>query len=911
MRRGASITCVALTFGCVSACHRGANEQRTSTPLRADFAGCVAVQEGPICELPEDGTLRLWIEGPADVALHAEGPLTPLRVVPIANGTLYWVKVPASATSLIASRQSGEFKYEFRLTLVRAPISGLLSEARALRKKGELEKAATLLEAQIAGLNEPERARAMSLLARVELALGHTGASVTLFRESIRQHHALRRVSDEANDSFALAFALAHAFRFSEAREVLAQAEGAYVKYPEGGVNAEYYQGVLARQTGDLLGAIEHDRQVRDRASALGDARLERAARQAMALTVWDMGRASETIAELEALAESPDAEPCERAQLLSNLGYYALRWREDSAVDSREKKPNPEAWLEGALRVYREACAMPRGEADVFVHLAFAALAKGDAERARAHLAESKQRVREPDTLLALEWLELEARVFLLQHVSLRAVPLFERQATLARAGMAYAAWWRALVGKAEALELAGNVQGALVSYADAENVLEENAVAIPSTEGRDVFLGGRERSARGRVELLLRTKRYDEALSAARRARARSITALERHDRIARLAGAELREWEDAMGAYRRAREELDREAAQDWQIPPSELKAVLARRAARDAEIRRALGKAFALLERGSGRENAQRSAKRPAEGEVLLAYFPVRQGWAGFAADVHTTLAARLGPIDLKSTPLSESLLVPFRTLLDHAERIRVLPYGILRDVDFHALSWNGDALVAHAPVEYALDVHPSPSRTEARSLVGRALVLADPMGNLPAAEHEAALVGSALRDAGAVSVRTLRGRTANRASVWSALIEADFFHYAGHGLFAGRGGWESALLLASGGRITVGDILALPRVPEHVVLSGCETARSSRDAPEEGLGLANAFVAAGATSVIASTRVLDDAFASEWIDALYRALSSQDNEDDAAALRRAALEVRSRGGDWSAFRAVVP
>src|SRR6185295_13907303 len=104
------------------------------------------------------------------------------------------------------------------------------------------------------------------------------------------------------------------------------------------------------------------------------------------------------------------------------------------------------------------------------------------------------------------------------------------------------------------------------------------------------------------------------------------------------------------------------------------------------------------------------------------------------------------------------------------------------------------------------------------------------------------------------------------------------------HYAGHGAFSGFGGWESSLLLAEDTRLTLGDLLALERVPSRVVLSGCETGRSSTETSVESLGLAHAFLLAGSREVVASTRPADDRTVPAFFADLYRRL---DREPDLA------------------------
>ena len=62
---------------------------------------------------------------------------------------------------------------------------------------------------------------------------------------------------------------------------------------------------------------------------------------------------------------------------------------------------------------------------------------------------------------------------------------------------------------------------------------------------------------------------------------------------------------------------------------------------------------------------------------------------------------------------------------------------------------------------------------------------------------------------------------------------------------------------------------LGDLLAAPAVPELVVLSACEAAGAAAGTPSV-MGLAQAFVAAGAGAAIAPTRAVGDADARRFV-----------------------------------------
>ena len=150
---------------------------------------------------------------------------------------------------------------------------------------------------------------------------------------------------------------------------------------------------------------------------------------------------------------------------------------------------------------------------------------------------------------------------------------------------------------------------------------------------------------------------------------------------------------------------------------------------------------------------------------------------------------------------------------------------------------------------------------------------------------------------------------LEGRAATAVRVRDALPGLAFLHYAGHGVFAGREGAESALPLAEGGALTVGDILALRGAPAQVVLSGCEAGRILGARDEGAAGIASAFVIAGATEVVAPVRIVDDRAASALAGDLEGALAGDGKHDLVAALKIAQERaIRDGRVGWESFRA---
>jgi CHAT domain-containing protein len=206
-----------------------------------------------------------------------------------------------------------------------------------------------------------------------------------------------------------------------------------------------------------------------------------------------------------------------------------------------------------------------------------------------------------------------------------------------------------------------------------------------------------------------------------------------------------------------------------------------------------------------------------------------------------------------------------------------------------------------------PVVYGLDL----SRRDAARGTD-AVVVADPTGDLPAARVEAERVIAMLRARGGAP-RLFSQREADLARVRPALEGASSFHFAGHASAGGHDGSLSALLFADGARLEVTDVLALEHPPNHVILSACEASRDERSEVAT-LGLAQAFVVAGSSSVLAADTRVPDAVALAVGVAVHEHLGPE--SDLATALTRALrdpsapLSARMRAESVS-FRVIAP
>jgi CHAT domain-containing protein len=318
---------------------------------------------------------------------------------------------------------------------------------------------------------------------------------------------------------------------------------------------------------------------------------------------------------------------------------------------------------------------------------------------------------------------------------------------------------------------------------------------------------------------------------------------------------------------------------------------------------------------------------------AEGEGLVAFvLDEPRSWAWLLTRERCEMAALpgQGEVEAAARALRERLASPvpdegaragaarLYTLLLGAvgPRLEVLPRlviagdGVLHLVPFEALEdARGRLVLERHEVSYA----PSASivaairERRARRLAGsavpaRLLACAAPespaLGPLPLARREAREI-AALFPPGAADVR--EGAQASESWLKSAdLGRYGTLHFATHGTYDDRAPGRSALVLTPGsgedGRLQVREIASLPLRAGLVSLSACETGLGEVVTGEGVVGVARAFLDAGADAVAMTLWRVPDVSTAELMRRFYFHLRA--GRTGAAALREAKQELRA-------------
>lgn len=861
------------------------------TPLAVRVAGCAELTTGPTCALGETRDLVLWVtpRSQRELIVTVDDETSASVQEHLDDGTRVRLTAPASAERL--RLVDGERSFELALERLELPAS--LTGAVELRRQGELAAARDGARELTTSAEAEHRARAFGLLARIHLSEGDVEAASIGLERSFVAARDEGLVSVAVLDAVALAYTLrSRRYQLDAARAALDAVTPLLARSAHGEARVLYHRALIERDAGDSRAALRLFERGQRAASNLGQSELESQLGQARGRFLFALGREAEGLAVLDGVAELHD-DPCHRAAVRTNRAWLRLL----AAERGRGAVPTDD--LELALALQREGCPDPARVQNARLNLALGALLEGRLDDARSELTAAGEAGATPPVEVAAWRLDIEANIALRDGRAAAALASFEELSGRAAVAAPPAMRWRAALGRGRALHALGRLEEATLAFSGAEAALDIESRTIPLGGGRDSFAGSREESAQHLVATLLARQQTEAALVAARRSRSRSLRTLHRRDRAERLAPEERRAFEAAAGEYRRARAAMASAASEAWQLPLDELAAHERAQRSRRASVQRALDSAFHVLQRRG--EPDSNLGPDPAEGELVLMHHPVPGGLVGFAwtrAGIRTT-TTRSVAADEPPAALAATLLAPFARELRAATQVRVVSWGALRSVDFHALPFGDGVLLDHAPVVYGVDVPRGPAARP-----GPTLVVADPTGDLAGARREGALAASLLGGTALVADRATHG------AVLDALGEASTLYYAGHGEAAGRGGWRSALPLAAGGALEIGDILALRSAPSTVVLSGCETGRTAESASVATLGLGQAFVTSGSQKVVVVTRRVPDSVAEGFAASL---LTGQ-GPIDASRFRAAALLLRDAPGTqehWASYRLLVP
>ncbi len=264
-------------------------------------------------------------------------------------------------------------------------------------------------------------------------------------------------------------------------------------------------------------------------------------------------------------------------------------------------------------------------------------------------------------------------------------------------------------------------------------------------------------------------------------------------------------------------------------------------------------------------------------------------------------------------------LYDLLLRPAESFLADAERVLIVPDGVLHVLPFAALVREGGFLVEWKPLHFAVSVTAyrelqKRRRAAGAAGAGRLVAFGDPSSRpglppLPESRTEVEAIARLFP-----ASRTYLGDQATEQQARALGPDARFIHFAVHGLLDERNPLNSALSLSTPGPDGGNGLLQAWEVMEQmhldadlVTLSACDSALG-RDGGGEGLiGLTRAFQYAGARSVVAALWEIADPSTAGFMSRFYENLRGGQSKDQ--ALRGAQIRGAKDGFPffWASFQ----
>lgn len=674
----------------------------------------------------------------------------------------------------------------------------------------------------------------------------------------------------------AAAYAFVYARKFSEVELLLARAEALdqRIGNVSGLVRADYYRVIFATELGRYRSARQ--------AIARAEARAKRSALDAdrallassAAMLFLHLGRHEEALAALTGVeAHFMSQRPVDRTMYLLDLGWTELKAIEAGVSLSPEL---PRKHLEDGLALARSE-GLQSEEANAIANLFWLAELEDDRAGADRWM---KELVEQPnlESSFSRPFFHFARASLALKDGRLDAArtELVElRRLAEAEAPDGSSEYlWRAAYGLGKVCRARNDRRCARERYTQAIEELERVSTGTDLGRSRALFLQDRRDLFDEAIELAIDSDRHLDALMLADRARTGVLRALEFSVRTDTLDPERVAEYLSLRDKYELRKKQAELEAP--------------AARAKFDAETVRMRAQLQQLFEaayedRGSAAQGGLSGAqvqRALGDDEQLLVFARVFDRTDAFLVTSKTIGHHRNVSLS-KIWPASVSHLyvVPggqigvSEVLAEASDRLERTTLSFLT----HA----GGLLAQPVAAEYT-----------------RAVVVADPDGTLPLARAEGSWVSEKL------GVSSITGENATRRKVLEAIRGASLFHFAGHGILEPARPWDAQLSLAGGQTLSLEDLLIARPAIGVVVLSGCSTGASAPLASNERIGLAHAFLFAGARALMATTGDVEDKKAARFVREFYGAGGAK---RPVQAWREAALAGHRAGDDtWKSF-----
>ncbi|MFK8015077.1 MAG: CHAT domain-containing protein [Gammaproteobacteria bacterium] len=823
----------------------------------------------------------------------------PSQSTPVAGGIRFsFFGLASSAAEFLAQSQGGGTVFSLRIEPVK--LNASLQAALQAMSERRFEQALLTIKTALPTANPLDVPRLLRTRARIYARLHQRAASHVNYRTAIAASNAVGDLSTLMLSAVALQFSLRQDIGdLDDAQAALELIDSSDRRHAETAYLLDYHKAMIAYRRGDARAHLQMMTTAATQATRFAWTHRTLRADTRLAMQWQDLGRQNRAI---ETLEKWRDRLPDDFPGMHQGIYWTNLGWAYWLALEAGETVPDPLPVMRRALALALEHSPVTE-RINAHINLGLALWRDGQLDAAADALRASRQYAVAPATHVHYWSIDLEARIAAALGNSQMAIALYDQLLSLANAGVAPVTAWRALVRRANVRIQLGDVEAALLDFEQAEELLDEQVVNVPVHAGRESLLATRRLATRQHLALLLNRDENEKALALWHRSHARSLRLTHVAASAPNMSDEQRQRWATLSQRYQSLRAELAQEQINSWTLSSEQLAALETRAVRTMARTKAILDEALSSLPA----TEHQTSPSLTQDDHPLVAFARASDGWVVFVQDSANVNAVRPDCENMGSTAIAQCLLDAANPIMPDSSAIRLLAERSLLDADWPALRVGKEPWIERTALIHSAALPASPGATRSQ---GHALLVGDPSGNLRAARHEVEHIARIIGDAPGWAGTSISGDQATASAVREQLKGTTLLHYAGHASYGDELGWESELHLAGGSKLGVGDLLTIDHAPEVVVLSGCETA-ARPGIKTASMGLANAFLAAGSQSVIATSRAVDDQTARAITTAFYQHWF--DGQPIEQALRSAQRDVKETqsGADWSAFRLIQP
>ena len=241
----------------------------------------------------------------------------------------------------------------------------------------------------------------------------------------------------------------------------------------------------------------------------------------------------------------------------------------------------------------------------------------------------------------------------------------------------------------------------------------------------------------------------------------------------------------------------------------------------------------------------------------------------------------------------SSALYRILIAPVEeyAALEEINTLGVAPSGFLHYLPFSTLLDEGGQYLLEKYTLFGVNstsiLWVAMDHGDEESSAASLLALANPDGTLPAADQEAAAIGSFYPGS-----QVFHNQAATKQILQEQLPVSSMVHLATHGVLDSRDSSRSYLVMADG-KLSIEDIWGLPMEGTRLTtLSACDTGVGEILSGDDMISMENAFFYAGSPSVVSTLWPVADASTAQIMEGFYAALSRGTGK--AEALRQAQI-----------------